>query len=248
MTFALNKFTFPTGEPHVKIHHTIWKQDCVLEFDYEQDKDILRFLLLCDTFKRNENIIRTINIPYVPFSRQDRVNESGECFSLKFFADLINRIGAERVVVMDPHSDVTPALIKNCVVIPQHEIFTPMLKDKKDFWLISPDGGALKKIYKLAEKVDCFGVIECSKNRDVKTGEITGTKVYTDGRPVAGKDCYIVDDICDGGRTFIEIAKELKKLSSGKVVLMVTHGFFTQGLEVFDGLIDEIYTRKGRIK
>jgi Phosphoribosylpyrophosphate synthetase len=92
-----------------------------------------------------------------------------------------------------------------------------MFKDKKDFFLVSPDGGALKKIYKLAEKVDCLGVIECSKNRNIKTGEITTTKVYTDGRSVDGKDCYIVDDICDGGRTFIEIAKELKSLTQTKL-------------------------------
>ena len=28
---------------------------------------------------------------------------------------------------------------------------------------------------------------------------------------------------------------------------MVTHGKFTKGLEVFKGLIDEIYTNKGKV-
>ena len=73
--------------------------------------------------------------------------------------------------------------------------------------------------------------------------------------PVWGHDdktlFYIVDDICDGGRTFIEIAKYLKEadsIDSSRIHLMVTHGFFTKGLGVFDGLIDHIYTRKGKIK
>lgn len=50
------------------------------------------------------------------------------------------------------------------------------------------------------------------------------------------------------GGTFIAIAKELKKHKPKQIVLMITHGFFTKGLEVFDGLIDEIYTRKGKVK
>lgn len=245
----VKKFNFPCGEMHIQIKNwPITGDEFDQEFEFKKNEDIIELFLKVDAMKRLGMTLRTLTIPYVPFSRQDRVNVKGECFSLAVFADFINSLGAKKVVVVDPHSDVTPALIKNCAVVHQHEIFAPMFKDKNDFFLISPDGGALKKIYKLAALVDSIGVIECSKNRNVKTGEITGVKVYTDGRNMAGVDCYIVDDICDGGRTFIEIAKELKKLNCGKIILMVTHGFFTKGLEVFDDLIDEIYTLKGKIK
>jgi ribose-phosphate pyrophosphokinase len=50
----------------------------------------------------------------------------------------------------------------------------------------------------------------------------------------------MVDDICDGGRTFIELAKELRGMGAEKVHLYVTHGFFTKGLSVFDGIIDVV--------
>jgi ribose-phosphate pyrophosphokinase len=52
----------------------------------------------------------------------------------------------------------------------------------------------------------------------------------------------IVDDICDGGRTFIELAKVLRPLTNGSIFLYVTHGIFSQGLDVFKGVIDHIYT------
>ena len=73
------------------------------------------------------------------------------------------------------------------------------------------------------------------------TGNITKTTVLHDD--FGGKDCVIVDDICDGGRTFIELAKVLKERGAGKIGLFVTHGIFSQGVGVlFDNGIDFIYT------
>ena len=104
----------------------------------------------------------------------------------------------------------------------------------------------MKKIYKIAAHSHALGVIECSKIRDLNTGKILETVVHCNG--LQGKDCVIFDDICDGGRTFIEIAKILKERDCGKIELRVTHGFFTKGLQVFDGLIDKIFTHEKRIK
>lgn len=239
------KINFPCGETHIRILPGYYNNESVT-FEYENDSEIIELLLVCDALKRLKTSIDLIRIPYVPFSRQDRVTMAGECLSIKVFCDLINSIGATTVEIIDPHSDVTTALINNWRLMEQHVLFTPYFKGKSDFLLICPDGGALKKIYKLAAAVPSAGVIECSKLRNVKTGEITGVQVHA--KHLERRDCYIVDDICDGGRTFIEIAKVLKTLNAGKIVLMVTHGFFTKGLDVFDGLIDEIYTRKGKIK
>jgi ribose-phosphate pyrophosphokinase len=44
--------------------------------------------------------------------------------------------------------------------------------------------------------------------------------------------CFIVDDICDGGRTFIELSKELKKRNCGNVYLIISHGIFSKGIDV----------------
>ena len=105
--------------------------------------------------------------------------------------------------------------------------------------LISPDGGALKKIYKVSEYLGGVEVVECSKSRDVKTGKLSGFKVYSED--LEGKDCLIVDDICDGGGTFIGLAAELKNKNAGKLYLAVSHGIFSKG---FDSLrcFDKIFT------
>lgn len=246
------KTEFPCGEIQVTLSRP-WaipsEGPITIDFIFEKVEEIFELALVCDAIKRNHGELYGLVMAYAPFGRQDRVAVPGESFSLKVFADLINSLGFQRVIVTDPHSDVTTALINNCEVIHQHEVFKDYFKDKKNFYLVSPDGGALKKIYKLAQEVKPKDVVECSKLRNVSTGEITGVKV-NGWAGITKEDCYIVDDICDGGRTFVEIAKLLKERSHGKIILMVTHGFFTnpKGIGVFDGLIDEIYTRKGKIK
>lgn len=243
--FTHSRFNFPCGEMHVKIL-TVKDVPLSIVFEFEKNEDIIELLLVCDAVKRIGRTISELEIPYVPFSRQDRVAVEGECFSLHVFAGLINGLGIKKVTVIDPHSDVSSALINNVVIVKQHNVFYGLLKNKRDLWLVSPDAGALKKTYQLADRVKTLGVIECSKRRDVRDGKIIGA--YIPQIRLHGKDCYIVDDICDGGRTFIEIARELKTRDCGRIILLVTHGFFTKGLKVFDGLIDQIYTLKGRVK
>lgn len=250
--FTYKKIAFPCGEPHIIVSLDNicalggYKGGLKIVFEFEKADEILDLLLICNAIKHMDYKLDELVIPYIPFGRQDRVCNDGEAFSLEVFANLLNSLNLNYITTDDPHSDVTPALIKNLHVFHQHEMLKPIFNGKKNFYLISPDGGALKKIYKLAAEVDCLNVIECSKQRNVKNGEIIGVNVHC--LDLEETDCYIVDDICDGGRTFIEIAKVLKTKNAGKIVLAVSHGFFTKGLDVFDGLIDEIYTPEGKIK
>lgn len=244
-------FKFPVGELQVTASVIPYRVGVDVTFVFEHNEDIIELLLFVNAAKRQGHTMQRLTIPYVPFSRQDRCNNPGEAFSLKVFCDLVNSLQFEDVVIDDPHSDVTPALLNNCVINPQWDkLKYPILTGVcgKPFWLVSPDAGALKKIYKLAEAYahtpNFQGVIEANKRRDTKTGEITGTHVPDWGTVFGTTQDHtyvIVDDICDGGRTFIELAKALRMKGAQTVHLYVTHGFFTKGMRVFDGLIDHVY-------
>jgi ribose-phosphate pyrophosphokinase len=187
--------------------------------------------------------VKEINlfIPYFPAARQDRVMVQGEPLSVKVYADMINAMTLASVTIFDPHSEVTPALLNNCVTISNHEFIKKVIaKIGNDVKLISPDGGALKKIYKVSEFLGGAEVVECSKSRDVKTGKLSGFKVYSED--LAGADCLIVDDICDGGGTFIGLAEALKAKNAGKLYLAISHGIFSKGFEVFDQYFEQIFT------
>ena len=253
------KFTFPAGELHLIIPANWYEEEVIITFNFSCVADIFELLLLCDTLKRNKCIISSLSLPYMPFAQADRVNEFGECFSLKLFCDLINNvIKPNEVVVHDPHSDVTPALLNNCVVVPQHDMLKGIVANimKPDginnrivkfdkFYFICPDAGAAKKIHKL-NKYFNMSVVMCEKTRNTATGEITGTKVYH--RNFRGKTCIIIDDCCVGGRTFIEIAKILRRRNAGRICLVTTHGIYSKGIDVF-AEIDEVWCfSKGRVK
>lgn len=226
-----NFFTFSGGEPHIKIISKLEKVAEVTITHRIQSFNDMGTLLLATNALKNMGIKKLhVVLPYFPAARQDRLMVSGEPLSVKVYADIINAQNFESVTVFDPHSEVTPALLNNCKVIDNHKFIEHITKQLSDnLLLISPDGGALKKIYKVAAYLQNYEVVECSKSRNVKTGQLTGFKVYAED--LQGKDCLIVDDICDGGGTFLGLAKELKAKNAGNLYLAISHGIFSKGFD-----------------
>jgi ribose-phosphate pyrophosphokinase len=110
------------------------------------------------------------------------------------------------------------------------------------YTLVSPDAGATKKTLKVAQHYEGLKVINCDKIRDTMTGEITGTYVNW-GFSMKEMRLLIVDDICDGGMTFIKIAEAVQKFKPKSIDLYVTHGIFSKGLEpLLDAGIRRVYT------
>lgn len=182
----------------------------------------------------NPRIKTTLFMPYVPYARADRVFVDRSDFGLQVYANVLNKLNFDKVIVVDPHSDVAPALINNCKVISQADVIgtdpITALFCTKDFLLVAPDAGSLKKIGKVAERLK-RDVVVLGKDRDVATGNITNTRILGDSSVVSGRDCIIVDDICDGGGTFIAAANALYSAGAASVELYVTHGIFSRGFE-----------------
>jgi ribose-phosphate pyrophosphokinase len=235
-------FLFAGGEPHIKIsNHFDVAKTVTITHRINSFNDLGLICIAVDALKRMG--VKEINlfIPYFPAARQDRVMVPGEPLSVKVYADIINAMTLASVTIFDPHSEVTPALLNNCFTISNHEFIKQVIaKIGNEVKLISPDGGALKKIYKVSECLGGAEVVECSKSRDVKTGKLSGFKVYSED--LDGADCLIVDDICDGGGTFIGLAEALKAKNAGKLYLAISHGIFSKGFEVFDQYFEQIFT------
>lgn len=235
-------FTFSGGEPHLKINPNFdITQSVTITHRLNSFNDLGQLCLAVDALQRMQVGIADLYIPYFPAARQDRVMIKGEPLSVKVYADIINSLGFKKVVVFDAHSEVTPAVLNNCEVITNHKFIAQVIEEiGKETILISPDGGALKKIYKVSEFLGGIEVVECSKSRNVKTGKLSGFKVYADD--LQGKDYLIVDDICDGGGTFIGLAEELKNKNAGKLYLAVSHGIFSKGFDELGKSFERIFT------
>jgi len=220
---------FAGGECHVKFLKQFSETDRVrLHIRLNASDDLMNLCLAVDALRNMGVAYIEAFIPYVPYARQDRVMVPGEPLSIKVFARILNSLQLDKVFVFDAHSDVSTALIDNCRNIANYEMVQFFLKqlNLSDFVLVSPDLGAYKKVDKLAEKVGYKGeIVTGIKVRDLATGQIIKSDVnVTD---LNGKACIVVDDICDGGRTFIELAHALKAKNAGDLYFIASHGIFS---------------------
>ena len=235
-------FIFSGGEPHIKINPNFDTMEKIqISHRINSFNDLGMLMIAVDALRRIGVEKIEAFIPYFPAARQDRLMIAGEPLTVKIYTDIVNSLELDKVYVFDPHSEVTPALLNKVEVITNYQFIkevTTIIGEK--LLLISPDGGALKKIYKVSEYLGGIDVIECSKSRDVKTGNLTGFRVNAED--LQNKPCLIVDDICDGGATFIGLAAELKRKNAGHIYLAVSHGLFSKGVEDLKKEFKEIYS------
>jgi ribose-phosphate pyrophosphokinase len=209
-------------------------------------------ILICATKALRNITTKPIHL-YVPYflgSRSDRKFGLGGVNYLKeVICPIINSLDFATVEVLDPHSDVLEACLNNFVKLSTNYLVKQALTqiDNKDgarnrVCLVSPDAGAYKKIFDVAQKFNIDNIITASKVRDLKTGAILRTEVPTLDQH---KDLkyIIIDDICDGGRTFTELAKVMKESRpTAKIYLVVTHGIFSAGFDELSKYFEQIYT------
>jgi ribose-phosphate pyrophosphokinase len=237
---------FSGGERHVQIENL---PDGLIESvnilaKVHSSNDLMDYLLLENAlFQHNPNININLEIPYLPYARQDRVCATGQAFSMQLMADLLN-MRPKKMTVWDCHSTVGTQLTGAINIEPWQIIAanTDLVNELQDAntVLVCPDKGAKPRSQSIAQAFNLPDMVYCEKKRDPVSGKILATEVSADD--LSGKTAIITDDICDGGMTFIGIAQALRTLHCSRIVLYVTHGIFSKGLSVFDGLIDHIYT------
>jgi ribose-phosphate pyrophosphokinase len=225
---------FPAGETlldvkQITLNQPNWQFFRIL-LEFESNNDLWNLALLVDAIRRSSFVTPEIqlDVPYFPYARQDRVCNKGESLSVKVVADFINGLGFSKVSVFDPHSDVVGALVNNIRISTINDTVARILRDFGEFTLVSPDAGANKKVESVGKSLG-IRVIKADKKRDSQTGNVTDAKVYSEN--LGNESLLVVDDICDGGRTFINLGGRLKEITTGPIYLYVSHGIFSRGIE-----------------
>jgi ribose-phosphate pyrophosphokinase len=199
--------------------------------------------------KRNKSNGIRVFAPYIFGSRSDRVFEKGGINYVKdVLAPMINNLGLESITCYDPHSLALENAINNLIIVKPYSLITDAISEITNGFdcgisIISPDFGAYKKVWDYAEHLNSItsgvcdiDIVSCEKVRSVK-GEILKTTISH--QPKFAKS-IIIDDICDGGRTFIEISKALGGYT-GDLHLFVTHGIFSKGFDELNRHFTKIY-------
>lgn len=167
-----------------------------------------------------------LEMPYIPNARQDRVQKADDVFTLRYFAQLINSLKFDRVIVFDPHSYVSEALFDRLWVFsPEGNIemaFEDITKKEgREPFICYPDYNAAKKYTAFVPGPYAFGI----KNRDWDTRAILSLSLQGQYDKIEnGQPILICDDICGQGVTFDHMARAMKEQTScGNIYLYASH-------------------------
>lgn len=221
------------GSKHYKI---IWN------FEEERELlDVLSLQMLLGQRTTDGYPMVDLHMPYLPYARQDKKIANDATFNLKVLFKCLNSAGFNKLSAVDVHNpDVTRDQYLRFENISISPTLHKIVETVKPHFIVFPDKGAQ---YRYGGYLQGYPIIYCEKVRDQLTGEIKSIEPKITGYKELqhGDRLLIVDDICDGGGTFVGVAKALREIQPHvKITLFVTHGIFSKGKNLQG--IDEVLT------
>lgn len=238
-------FEYPNGEWSVKVNPNLKPEnrtEITLLFKWPLNQrrsnfDLMLPIIMGECIKSVYGKSVSIIIPFIPYLRQDRAFHFGQIPTSSLIIKLL-KITFDRIITLDAHSipcSLSKRLISMNFSYPH--ALRKLEKSNKfdmrgDYLIIAPDENS--------PIAGNSGVLTMCKQRSQENiiFDDRGVKI-----PQGTDMAVIVDDLCDGGATFIECAKILKKKGIERIILLVSHGLFTKGVShLLDNGIDFIIT------
>jgi len=250
---GIETFTFPGGEHHCHVPKLASRTVHVYA-KIRSAYDWMTLKVVCDALRRAYKEIYLF-LPYMPGARQDRETSVGSPVTVEIFArDLANMVN--HVTVVDIHSADALKIMEKIIgkdhvtARAPHFMLANFVKwaGAKPDYIIAPDKGAVDRARQAAfafnhgHAEQSLPVIECTKERDPDTGKLSHFVVPDLGGHNVYARYLIVDDICDGGGTFVGLLEAFREQNkTAPVDLWVTHGIFSKGFAPLKGF-DNIFT------
>lgn len=238
---------FPDGTSQInkiKLINPFRKGAAIIEWDFEHDGEVFYICQILQILDRYDLRHVIIKADFLPYGRQDHMVSNETTFCLHTMGTVFTACYQKQLIfeTIDAHSNVLGDYLsladRNHPIreIREHPEF-------KNHTVVFPDAGAASRYGGNMDEVIVF-----NKTRDLETGDVDGM-VFARVPEKHTRKFLIVDDICDGGRTFIEVAKRLQPFKPLEIVLFTTHGIYSKGTQVlFDAGIDRVINHKEEIK
>jgi len=228
---------FPDGEKYVRVLDSAEEVTLVQSTFRPQDEHLVEMILLADALReRGVRKLRAV-VPYLAFSRQDRVTKEGEPVSVRAVMKTL-ALYYDELYVFDLHNPETLKFFPGKAVnlSPARAIAEYFGEKLGEGVVLAPDKGARERAKAVAEKLG----LEYShfEKKRISPTEVEMRPVDID---VKGKNVLIVDDIISTGGTMIRAANLLREMGAGKVFVAATHGVFAEGaIERVSKAVDEL--------
>ena len=231
---------FKNSEIGVTIHDNVRNCDIFLVQtgwnDTENGKSINDFimetLILIDAYKRSAVKSITLIMPHFPYARQDKKDESRAPISAKLMANLFEKAGVTRIVMMDLHAPQIQGFfdipVDNIYSLPLFETYFNTIKDDtKKYIVVSPDAGGMKRAIKFGKHLKLPVTMMYKQRNYDKISDISEMGIVGDSSILKHKTAIICDDMCDTGGTLTTCINILGKYGVKEVICFITHGIFS---------------------
>lgn len=221
-----------------------------IRWKYENDAELMYLTMIKKHLNANlADVTYLLTMDYIPNGRMDRTKRDCEVFTLKYFCDVINSLNFSRVFILDAHSNVSVALLNNCINkspknfiqkaideirneniekevvtefsdIKVSDTYENLVFDESKLVLYFPDYSAAKRYSDMFPQFRyCYG----EKKRDWDTGKILGIDIRTNGINLENKIVLVLDDLISYGGSIHYGVQELMNYKPEKVYAYATH-------------------------
>src|SRR5690349_5621841 len=214
---------FSDGELFVRFDDSVRGQVVFLiskiNMPYE---NFFEMLMTVDAARRSSAKEVILVVPYLPHSRQERRDNQRTSISSRMIADMIQMMGADRMITLDLHTNAIEGFYKVPVdPLSSLKLFINHIQQSniQDLCLCSPDFGGIKRIKQYKKNLSADMVVinkERLKPNAVASMEIIGE--------VNDKNVIIIDDLVDTAGTLCKAADLLVEHGAKSVMAYCTHG------------------------
>lgn len=210
--------------------------------DESPNDKLCKLLFFLAALRTNGAARVTAVIPYLAYARKDRQTKPRDPLNARYVAQLVEAVGADRVVGMEVHNIAAFQNAFRCEVVALDNRGVLIdraaaLAQDRPVCVASPDPGGVKRAQLFREALEHrlqrpVGFALMEKRRSA--GRVSGTLIAGD---VTGARVLIIDDLVASGGTMVRAARALRGQGADDVWALAAHGLFTGGAE--RALVDE---------
>lgn len=231
---------FPDGEVQITLGEFSRKDEIEVKCRITSAEELFILMQVADILRRH-GMRFSISIYYLMGMRMDRVMDFNRPFTLKMVVDILDSLCATSIAIFCPHSKVTTQLFRKTEVVPLNPV--EWMGEEKHFWdvyqVVLPDAGAAERYF---DGNVPFDIIIGEKVRDVETGKILSIKVKNPEAIDGGWPLIMIDDLCDGGGTFVGLANAIREVEPDiEINIAVNHMVNPKGIENLSKTFDHVY-------
>lgn len=232
--YSISKF--PDGEVQITLGEFSHKDLLIVKCRITSSEELFLLTQVMDILDRH-GMLYEVHIYYLMTMRMDRVMDFNKPFSLEIVAKILKLFNAQKVYILEPHSNRLLYDTQFFIGLFFHDI-SQYIPSYETFQVVFPDAGAVSR-YENFDSI--YPIISCNKIRDVNTGKLSGFKI-DNPQDITRDNLLIFDDLCDGGSTFCGIASEIRKIKPDvKLSIFVTHMVNPKGIENLSRTFDHVW-------